>query len=123
MSWLIDMPSAGRWLVTLGVSAVFLLLASSYRRRTAESVCTSIQYCLNAAGHMLAYLVLALLWMWTLEPVQVELVRVSMSLALALGLGSLTYLQTATSQHRQVTAVNSAGILLGVLTVVVLVSY
>ena len=78
---------------------------------------------INAAGHMIGYALLTLIWMWTLEPVKIELVRVFMSLALALGLGSLLYLQPASAEQRQVTVVNSAGVLLGVLTVFVLVNY
>ena len=78
---------------------------------------------LNASGHMIAYSVLTLIWMWTLEPVQIEIVRIFMSLALALGLGSLLYLQPTASERRQLPVVNSAGVLLGVLTVVVLVNY
>ena len=123
MTWLIDMPSVGRWLLALGISALFLLFASMYRRQFATSSLTSVHRTLNAAGHMIAYSVLALVWMWTLEPVQVEPVRIAMSLALALGLGSLLYIRPTTGEHRRLNAVNSAGAALGVLTVVVLVSY
>lgn len=117
------MPSAGRWLLALGISAAFLLFASNYRRQFAAASLSTLHYLLNAAGHMIAYSILTLVWMWTLEPVQVEPVRVLMSLALALGLGSMLYLQPASVAHRQLTVINSAGVLLGVLTVVVLVSY
>ncbi len=123
MNWLIEMPSVGRWLLALGISALFLLFASTYRRQVDTENLTAIKQVLNAVGHMLAYSILTLIWMWTLEPVQVELVRVFMSLALALGLGSMLYLQPTAGEHRQVTAVNSAGVVLGILTVVVLVSY
>ncbi len=123
MTWVIEMPSVGRWFLALSISAVFLLLASTYRRQYASSPLSAMHRALNATGHMIAYSVLALIWMWTLEPVQVEPVRVLMSLALALGLGSMLYLQPTSVAHRQLTVVNSAGVLLGVLTVVVLVSY
>ncbi len=123
MTSLIDFPYAGRWLLTLGVCAVFLLFASSYRRKVTTAALSTLQYALNAAGHMVAYLILAMMWMWTLEPVQDEVVRIFMSLALAMGLGSLLYLQPAPGAPRQVTVANSAGILLGVLTVLVLVNY
>ena len=123
MTWLIDMPSVGRWLLALGISALCLLLASTYRRHFAASSLSTMHRALNAAGHMIAYSVLTLIWMWTLEPVQVESVRIFMSLSLALGLGSLLYLQPATGSQRQATVANSAGVALGVLTVVVLISY
>lgn len=121
VSWFVDMPSAGRWLVTLGVSALFLLLASTCRRRGSGS--SSIRAALTAAGPMLASTALALLWMWTLEPVRIELVRVAMSLALALGLGSLLFSRPRPSAQRQISAAATAGVLLCVLTVVLIEAY
>ncbi|MDJ0911035.1 MAG: hypothetical protein QNI99_17770 [Woeseiaceae bacterium] len=123
MTWFIEMPSVGRWFLALGISAVFLLLASAYRRLYAMTSLSTVHRALNATGHMIAYSVLTLIWMWTLEPVQIEPVRVLMSLALALGLGSLLYLQPTAGEHRRVTVANSAGMALGVLTVVALISY
>ena len=123
MLWLTELPSGGRWLLTLGISAALLLAMSAHRRRSPLSDSGTTHDPLAALGLLLAYAMLTVLWMWTLEPVAIETVRVSMSLALSLGLGSLLYRPPVAGKLRQGSVVNSAGILLGLLAGVVLASY
>ncbi len=94
MDWLLSAPPAFRWTVTLAFVAVITLLSIAPGiERPDDSLFGWLV--LNTAKplqkvlHVGVYAFLAMLWMWTLEPVESRWQRVALSLIGTVGLGAV----------------------------------
>ena len=94
MDWLVSAPPALRWIVTLAfVGVITLLSVTPGIERPGDSVfswlvihtATPVQKVL----HVGIYAVLAMLWMWTLEPIEARWLRAAAALVITVGLGAV----------------------------------
>ncbi len=94
MDWLLSVPAVLRWLVTLAfVGLIIALSVTPGVEKAGDSMfvwlvvhtATPVQKAL----HVAVYAFLAMLWMWTLEPIESRLVRTSVALVASVGLGAL----------------------------------
>lgn len=94
MDWLLGIPAAWRWLVTLGfVGVIVTLSVTPGIEKSGDSVfvwlvvhtATPVQKLM----HVAVYAVLAALWVWTLEAIESRAVRAAAALVLSVGLGAV----------------------------------
>jgi len=94
VEWLLTVPPAWRWLLTLAfVALVIALSVAPGVARPGDSVfewlvantATPVQ----KAMHVAIYAMLAALWFWTLESVDSRILRFALALVVTVGLGAL----------------------------------
>jgi len=94
MDWLLSVLAGVRWLVTLAfVGLIVVLSVTPGVEKTGDSMfvwlvvhtATPVQKAL----HVGIYAALAMLWMWTLEPIESRLLRIVVALIASVGLGAL----------------------------------
>jgi len=94
MDWLLSAPPALRWALTLAFAGVVIVLSITPGvERPDDTVfgwlVLNTATTLQKALHVVIYAVLALLWMWTLEPIQSRWLRGALTLAACVGMGAL----------------------------------
>ena len=129
MHWLLSAPPAFRWSLTLAFAGVIILLSVTPGVEQPDDsvfgwLVLNTATPLQKALHVVIYAVLALLWMWTLEPVESRWVRVVLTLVACVGMGAiLEWYQTQVPGRFGTMAdvvLNFAGVVIGLLVALLL---
>lgn len=92
MDWLVTAPAAIRWVATLAFVAIVVLLSVTPGiERPGDSIFSWLVIHtatpLQKALHVGIYALLALLWMWTLDPLESRWLRAAIALAITVAIG------------------------------------
>lgn len=129
MDWLSSVPTGLRWAITLAFAGLIVVLSVTPGvEKTGDSMfvwlvvhtATPLQKLL----HVGIYAALAMLWMWTLEPIESRLLRITLTLIASVGLGALLEWHQTRVPGRFGTVfdviLNAAGAVVGLLLAVML---
>ena len=92
--WLLSVPASARWVITLIFAAIVVALSITPGiARPGDNafvwLVVNTPAPLQKLMHVVVYAILALLWVWTLEPVESPALRIGLAILATIGLGAI----------------------------------